>query len=270
MTSEPARGLRPPAAPPPPPATPAEAPPPGDASYAEAYAAGYGEGVRDSLREVLTHAARGHTTAEIRILVESRIARIPEEVELKRRSLTQPPRRPAWGALLRAPGPVPPAPAAAPTAGPAAPPAPFAPGTAYLFREEQPREGIRFAREVAGRHGRILWVSPERPPDLGLPADRISFLPPRARPATGEEGGGPGEIAGRIRSSPADDGAVLAYVDALEYFATEFGAETTVRFATWLASWARETGATVVVSLDPKSLPEREFSRLQRAFGVLR
>lgn len=262
MTGPPARGARA--------AAPPELPPTGDASFADAYAAGYGEGVRESLREVLQHASRGHTAAEIRILVESRIARIPEEVELKRRSLTQPPRRPAWGALLRPPGPVPfpVADPGAPAAG--APPEPFTPATSYLFREERPRESIRFAREVAARHGRALWVSAEAPPDLGLAPERVLFVRPAARSAGGEPGGGPGEIAGRIRGVPSDAGPVLAYVDALEFFVTEFGVETTVRFGTWLGTWAREAGSTCIVSMDPRSLPERELVRLQRAFNVLR
>ncbi|MGI0151647.1 MAG: hypothetical protein ACREC5_06910, partial [Thermoplasmata archaeon] len=226
-------------------------PEPGDTAYADAYAAGFGEGLRESLREVLQHAARGHTTAEIRILVESRIARIPEETELKRRSLVSPPRRPAWGALLRPPAPVAPEPPSAPGPGASAG---WQPGTSYLFREERPREGIRFAREVADRHQRIVWVSHDDPPALGVPGERVVSVRPSARPPGGSAGAEPGEIAGRVQRARTEGGPVLAYVDALEFFVTEFGSEPTVRFATWLGTWARESGSTCILSVDPGTL----------------
>ena len=70
---------------------------PADEEFARTYAAGYEEGVRSALREVLQHASRGHTAQELRILIESRLARLSEEVELKRKGLLAPPRRPAWG-----------------------------------------------------------------------------------------------------------------------------------------------------------------------------
>ena len=53
-----------------------------DEEYARTYADGYEEGVRSALREVLQHASRGHTAQELRILIESRLARLEEEVEL--------------------------------------------------------------------------------------------------------------------------------------------------------------------------------------------
>ncbi|MCI4318467.1 MAG: hypothetical protein L3J96_08005, partial [Thermoplasmata archaeon] len=94
--------------------TPGRAATPPDEESANAYADGYGEGLREAFREVLQHASRGHTAQELRILIESRLARWREDVEVKRKSLLGPPRRPSWGPLLRPP--VPP-PTAAPWVG---------------------------------------------------------------------------------------------------------------------------------------------------------
>ena len=247
--------------------TPAERPT-GDSAYADAYAAGYGEGLREALREMMQHASRGHTAAELRILLESRLARVAEDTELKRRSLTAPPRRPAWGPLLRSP-------TGAPSGLSAGAPSDALPawsaGGSYLFREERPAAGIRFVRRIADRHAQLLWVSADDPPELALAPERASHVRPSARPtADGTTvGTGPGEVAGAIQRATERGGPVLVYLDALEFFLTEYGTEPTLRFATWLGSWAKETGSTAVVSVDPGTMEERDRRRLQRAFGTL-
>lgn len=261
MSAEPRRDSRP--------AAPAERAA-GDSAYAEAYAAGYGEGLRESLKELLQHASRGHTAAELRILVESRLARVEEDIELKRRSLTGPPRRPSWGSLLRPPGSTLPAAAPAPsTPGLGAHPPPgFSPGTSYLFREDRPRLGPSFARQVAPRHDGVLWVSREEPE---LPELRVTILRPSAQ-AAGEASsplGGPGEVAGAVLRANHDAPRLLVYVDTFDYFASEFGTEPTIRFAGWLGTWASEQAGCVVVSIDPATMQERDFRRLQRAFNIL-
>ncbi len=237
----------------------------GDETYADGFAAGYGEGLREGLREVLGHVTRGHTVAELRMLVESRLARIHEDVELKRKSLTNPPQRTPWTALLRTPRPAP-----RPVGEPALPE--FAFGRSYLFREERPDRALAFLRRVAPEHARVLWVSQQPPPELGGGgADRVVPIRPTAR-AGGDgsvPGVGPGEIAGRIQTLCGGGPPVVVFSDALEYLLSEYGPETTVRFAMWLPPWAQESGGTAIVSLDPGTMAEQDLRRVQKAFTSL-
>ncbi len=261
MTDEPRRDARPvPLAPPPRTA--------GDDAYADAYAAGYGEGIRESLREVLGHASRGHTVAEIRMLIEGRLARVAEDIELKKKGLTGPPQRTEWRALLKPPPR--PAPVAVPAAaGPVVGPE-WALGGSYLFREERPERGPEFVGRNAARHEGVVWVSHQPPPDLGLPADRVTHLRPTGRLAAGGQTPiGPGEAAGQIQAVHDRLGSILVYTDAIEYLLTEHGADPTVRFATWLAPWAQENRSTAVVSLDPGTMEERDLRRVQKVFSHL-
>jgi len=240
-------------------------PPPADEEYARAYAAGYEEGVRGALRETLEHITRGHTPQEIRMLTASRLARLTEEVDLKRRSLLAPPRRPAWGSLLR-----PPAPARAwtgPVTGAAAPPVHLPAGRSLLVREERPHRAVEILRANAANFPRVALVS-MRPPEVpGLPAEhRIDLTVGGASDAPGSGALTPGEISGRLRDPTEAPGGALVYVDALEYLATEHTLETTVKFVHWLVTQAQETGSALLVSFDPRSLDVRDVSRLERAF----
>jgi hypothetical protein len=239
---------------------------PTDEEYARAYATGYEEGVRSALREVLGHASRGHTTAELRMLVESRLARLSEEVDLKRRGMLAPPRRPAWGALLRPPT------AARPWLSPVGP-APsvtavrIGPGRSVLVREARPDHALEILRANAAEFPRIAIVSLHPPALAEIPPDhRVEISPtegpggPAAGPPT------PGEISGRLRAPTEAPGGALVYVDALEFLATEHTLDLTLRFVNWLVTQAHETGSALLVSFDPRSLDLKEASRLERAF----
>ena len=251
------------------------APPPddeprADEEYARAYAAGYEEGVRGALRETLEHVTRGHTPQEIRMLTASRLARLPEEVELKRKSLLAPPRRTAWGSLLR-----PPAPARA-WAGVApagtAPVFRLLPGRSLLIREERPLRAVEVLRANASHFPRVALVS-MRPPELpGVAAAQRLDLTVGAGGTSDDPGQGrlsPGEISGRLRDPTEAPGGALVYVDALEFLATEHSLETTLKFVHWLVNQAQETGSALVVSFDPRSLEVRDMSRLERAFETV-
>jgi hypothetical protein len=244
--------------------------PPADEEFARTYAAGYEEGVRSALREVLQHASRGHTAQELRILVESRLARLGEEVDLKRKGLLGPPRRPAWSALLRAPQP------ARPWSGPqtsgAAVPLRLTPGRTVLVREERPARALAILHDSSNAFPRVALVS-QRPPEvLGLPADRRVDIDVAATSA-GEAGGsarlGPGEIGGRLRESAEAPGGALVYVDALEYLASEYSLDTTLKFVHWLVTEVEETGSALLVSFDRRSLDLKEMSLLERAFETV-
>jgi hypothetical protein len=248
--------------PPPPPETP-----PADEEYARSYAAGYEEGVRGALRETLEHISHGHTPQEIRMLTASRLARLPEEVELKRKSLLAPPRRPAWGSLLR-----PPAPARAwhgPAPAASAPPFRLLPGRSVLVREERPSRAVDILRANAAAFPRVAIVS-MRPPELpGIPVNRRLVLTVGGSGASDDPNQGrltPGEISGRLRDPTEATGGALVYVDALEFLATEHTLDTTLKFVHWLVTQAQETGSALVVSFDPRSLDVRDVSRLERAF----
>ena len=233
--------------------------PPADERAAHAFADGYGEGLRDALRDVLQHVSRGHLPQELRWLIESRLARVPEEVELKRRALLGPPRRVAWDALLRAPSPV-----SAPE-----PPAPtldqVLEGTGVLFREDRPTLAIQY---LAGRWkslGRVLAVA--RPPgaELPVPPERLTLLPI----GSDQELRDPGEAAGRIHAI-LSEGAAVVYLDCVEFLVREFGADITLRFVEWLMGEVRSASGLLVVSVDPSTLEAIAFRRLQRLFPTVR
>jgi len=254
------------------PETPGAASPPGeeppaDEEYARVYAAGFEEGIRSALREILLHSSRGHTAQELRMLAESRLARLSEEVDLKRKSLLAPPRRPAWGALLRPPPHTTTRAWVAPVGG-TLPPVRVAAGVSVLVREERPAKALELLRGNAGLFPRVVVVS-LHPPELpGVPANRRIDIAPRQE---GPAEGGPSrlrlsELGGRLREPTEAAGGALVYVDSLEYFVSEEGAETTVRFAHWLVGQVQTTHSSLLVSLDTRALDTKDASRLERAF----
>jgi len=204
------------------------------------------------------------------MLTASRLARLAEEVELKRKSLLAPPRRTAWGSLLRPPAPARPWTGPVPGANAAA--IRLAPGRTLLVREERPARAIEVLRANATAFPRVAIVS-MRPTEVpGLSDDRrLELTVGGAGSPAGTGGAGltPGEISGRLRDPTEAGGGALVYVDALEYLATEHGLETTVKFVHWLVTQAQETGSALVVSFDPRSLDVRDVSRLERAFETV-
>ena len=244
--------------------------PPADEEYARAYAAGYEEGVRNALRETLEHISRGHTPQEVRMLTASRLARLSEEVELKRKSLLAPPRRPAWSSLLRPPAPA--RPWTGPVPGATAASVRLLPGRTLLVREERPARALEVLRANAGAFPRVATVSMRVPELPGIPPSHrvdLTVGGPGSAEAPGAAGLTPGEISGRLRDPTEAPGGALVYVDALEYLATEHGLEVTVKFAHWLVTQAQETGSALLVSFDPRSLDVRDVSRLERAFETV-
>ena len=244
--------------------------PPADEEYARAYAAGYEEGLRGALRETLEHVSRGHTPQEIRMLTASRLARLSEEVELKRKSLLAPPRRPAWGSLLRPPAPA--RPWTGPVPGASVTSLHLLPGRSLLVREERPAKAVDILRANAPAFPRVAVVS-TRPPEIpGLAPDRRVEIPVVGAASPDSPTGrslSPGEISGRLRDPTEASGGALVYVDALEYLATEHGLELTVRFVHWLVTQAQETGSALLVTFDPRALDVRDVSRLERAFETV-
>jgi hypothetical protein len=202
-------------------------------------------------------------------LIESRLARLSEEVELKRRCLLAPPRQPAWAALLRPPTPVRPWGGPSATEAPAPPPAPLhlGAGTSCLVKEERPVRAVEALRENAKRFPRVVLVS-LHPPDL-------PEVPPDQRIVVAVAGGGegpnaapmaPGEMGGRLREQTQAPGGALIYIDALEFLATEHSFELTLRFVHWLVNQVGESGSALLVSFDPRVLDVKDMSRLERAF----
>jgi hypothetical protein len=232
---------------------------PADEEYARTYAAGYEEGVRTAIREMLAHASRGRTNQELRALLQSRLASLSEEVELKRRSLLAPPRARPFGDLARAGRAAEPLPARAPGV------APVAPRATVLVREARPERAIELLLASRPRFPRVALVS-LRPPDLAGPGPEAVAISVRsAGPGSGHLA--PGEVAGRLREPLAAPGGSLVYVDALEFFVGEEGPEVTLRFARWLIEQVQATGSALIVSYDPRALAPTDASRLERLFG---
>jgi len=234
---------------------------PADETFANAYAAGYEEGIRSALREVLAHASRGRTNQELRALVQGRLARLSEEVDLKRRSVLAPPRPQPFGELAR--------PSRAgltlPSASAARPPA-VGPGETVLVREVRPERAVDLLLASRGGFPRTVLVSP-RPPDLGSgPGETVAV--PVARSSSPSAGYvAPGQVAGKLRELLERSGATLVYVDALESFVLTDGPEVTLRFVGWLVEEVGRRGSALIVSYDPRSLVGTDVGRLERLFG---
>lgn len=240
---------------------------PADEEYARAYAAGYEEGVRGALRETIEHVGHGHTPQEIRMLAASRLARLTEEVDLKRKSLLAPPRGTAWGSLLRPPAPA--RPWTGPVGASSRPAVHLRPRYSLLVREERPNRAVEILRANANVFPRVALVS-MRPPEVPglLPDHRLEFVVGGSGAADGPSAGAPspGEISGRLREPTEAPGGALVYVDALEFLATEHSLDTMVKFVHWLVNQVQETGSALLVSFDPRALDIRDVSGLERAF----
>ncbi|MFZ0830518.1 MAG: hypothetical protein WCB18_04770 [Thermoplasmata archaeon] len=243
-------------------APPGEGAPP-DEDYADAYSEGYGEGLREAFREVLSHVGRGHTVGEIRVLVESRLARIRDDVASKRRNVLGPPRRPAWGALLRPPTSNRPVPDSLPH---------LARGNSYLFREDRPSHALTFVGRAGGEYGRILCITTRPPEFVGVPKNRVEILR-LALPSPGStisEGElDPGGLGGRIKEATEAKGGALVYFDVLEVMGTEYSMDTTLKFVNFVTAQVANTGSVFVASVDPGTLEDRDLRRLQRSFNIV-
>jgi hypothetical protein len=229
-----------------------------DEAFADAYSQGFGDGLRDGLKELLQHASRGHTAAELRLFIESRLARVPEEIEFKRRSALAPPPKTSWGTLGRTPTP------AAPVAAPA-----LVFGSSYLVLEERPARALEMLRRSIGKYPRLVVIS-LHPPDLETTApgrvELIRLGPSGPGGRTDDHGPTPGEIGGRVREATEKEGGAVVYIDGVEFLITEFGVETTLRFVNWLTTQASHTASVLVASADPQTLTSGDLHRLQRAF----
>jgi hypothetical protein len=238
--------------------------PPADEAYARTYAAGYEEGLRTALRELLAHASRGRTNQELRALIQSRLARLAEEVDLKRRSLLGPPPPQPFGELLRGPrsaGLVGGAPHPPPGVHP-----PLAPKETVLVREARPERAVELLRLSRAGFPRLALVS-LRPPALGDPNVETVTVPVREAGGASSTHLALGEVAGRLRAPMEAPGGALVYVDALEFFVSEEGPEVTWRFARWLVGAVQASASALIVSYDPRALEGTDASRLERLFG---
>ncbi|HYB62864.1 MAG TPA: hypothetical protein VEE86_00370 [Thermoplasmata archaeon] len=235
--------------------------PPADEEYARTYAAGYEEGLRTALRELLAHASRGRTNQELRALIQSRLARLAEEVDLKRRSLLAPPRARPFGELLRGPSSV-----GFPAGRTGGAPGPVAARATVLVREARPERAVELLRSSRAAFPRLVLVS-LRPPELGDP--KVETIVVAVRDPGGSSAGhlSPGEVAGRLREPLEAPGGALVYVDALEFFVGEEGPEVTLRFARWLVEEVQSRASALIVSYDPRALAGTDASRLERLFG---
>ncbi len=193
-------------------------PAPGE-EYAQDYSDGYAEGLREAFREILRHASRGHTAQELRLLIESRIAQIREDVEIKRKSLLIPPRTPIWGTRPR-----PPSTSAAELRTDLEVATALA-GNSYLFFETRPNRAIACLLRSHTSFPRLIVISQHPPPLPGIPSQKVSVLR-LGSPDLGHESEsgvlGPGEIGGRVKSQMEDHSGALVYLDALEFLGTEY------------------------------------------------
>ena len=110
------------------------------------------------------------------------------------------------------------------------------------------------------------------PPSVpGVPPERRIDLSPLGPPAADGTPGRTGlsELLGQLKGPTESAGGALVYLDAVEYYASEEGVETTIRALNWLLSHVRATGSALLVSFDARSLDPKEAARLERAFPTV-
>lgn len=237
---------------------------PADERIAGAYAEGYGEGIRDALREVL-QAVRSSTPQELRWQVQSRLARVAEEVELKRRSLLGPPPRDGWQ------------PARA-RAVPAIASAPSGPrltesleGGGVLFREARPSAAPEHVGAVWPQYGRVVVFGRPAEPPLPVPPESIRLLAV-GRMRAGDDAEAAPDLSAAAGRLPAilSEGPLLVYCDCLEYLAQEYTEEIAVRSIGWIVDRVRERAGWVVVTVNPDGLKPSNLASLQKIFRTVR
>lgn len=235
---------------------PSEGEPPADEEYARTYADGYAEGVRTALKDVLEHTSRGFAPYELRLLVQSRLARLGEEVELKRRSLLGPPRR-STAQLFHPPG-APPRPWSPESAPPR-----VVPGRSYLVKEATPSRALGLVATAAPEFPRVVLVSLNPPTLPSLPRDRREEI----RLADGGPAGGAtrmalGTLAGRLKE-PLAKGA-LVYLDAVEFLINAEGFDMVLNFLVWLNGQVGSGRAAAVICVNPDAFEARQVANLGR------
>lgn len=228
------------------------------------YSRGWGDGARDALHYVSRLIARGHTPAEIRVFVESRLAHLDEEVSLKRKTLTSAPNGIPVESLVR----VQPKGSGLRPAFP-----PVVPGYTYLFLEENRGVAREFLREVLPHTGRALAIT-RIPTDLRrlAPPSRLLLLHPGVEtsslegvePAEYTVSGLTGKVENFLARTPPP---ALLYVEAFEYLCTQNGFEIATRFAYWLHGRAQARQGILVMSMDPGAFSRAQIATVERDFN---
>lgn len=234
--------------------------PPADEERARRYAEGFGEGIRIALKDILQHISQGYSASELRLLVQGRLARLEDEVELKRRSMLGPPRSRADLLFASEPAPR--------TWSPPGGSVHVVPRQSYLVNEPRPSRAVALVEAAIADFPRTILLSLHPPTLPGLPAERrveLSLTQPSA-PGDAAHPIPLGQVGGRLRE--AMTGGALVYSDSLDFLWAEESTDTMVQFAVWLAEEARRSGSAVVVSIDAAALDLKQFARIQRAFSV--
>ncbi len=234
-------------------------PGPSDEEYARDYSDGYAEGVRSALREILAYAARGHTVAELRYLVQSRLAQLSDEVEHKRRTLLALPR---GGSAWRNP------------ARPLSSPRPWAgvggtvrvtPGRTYLVREAQPRRALELVGDAAASFRQVAAISAHAPTFPHVDPARVRAF---SLDTTGE--GPPIEsVGGDIRTFLKENPGTIVYFDGLEELHLHIGSAATLKFVQWLAQESQNARGALIAVVHPQMLDPKEEAQLEHFFQVL-
>ncbi len=236
------------------------------------YSRGYEDGTRETLREVVSFIARGHSASEVRLLAETRLDHPgaewrggPPRPQVNRRVPLE--------ALL--PG------RARAEAEPAPAPPSILPGYSYLFFETSPHLAPTFLVEVM-RKGMPLVAITRHPESLPPAPDPGRFL---ALHLVGEGAASEEANLSGVRSVEADtqtltgiverfregrDEPIACYFEALEYLNAEAGFDRTIRLIHWLNTAAQKGRGVLIVSTDPASLSASQLSALRRDFNFVR
>ena len=230
-----------------------------DEEYARNYTDGYAEGVRSALREILAYAARGHTIAELRYLVQSRLAQLPDEVDHKRRILLALPRGgSAWGSPTR----------------PLSPPRPWQgvggttrviAGRTYLVREAKPRRALEMVGDAAASFRRIITISANPPTFPRVDPDHVRTFSLAAT----DEGPSIESLGGDVRAFLNENPETIVYFDGLEELRLHVGSAAMLRFVQWLVQESQNARGALVAVVHPQTLDPKEQAALEHFFQVL-
>ncbi|MFQ5837935.1 MAG: DUF835 domain-containing protein [Thermoplasmata archaeon] len=149
------------------------------------------------------------------------------------------------------------------------------PGKAYLLEEEKPEHVVElFKRLGKGDKGLVVTrANPERLiREKGLKAARLLWLADRASPSDLYEVVAPSleRLMYTIEVHAREVPSAVVMIDGVEYLVDNNNFNAVLRFLRRLVDLASQTEATLLVSLSPRALSERELKILEREMEVFR
>jgi hypothetical protein len=239
------------------------------------YSRGYEEGARNVLMEVMSFVSKGHTSLEIRYLVETRLAHMGEETRERRqsRTLSAPRRIPLESLLPQKPH--------RESSIPRDEAAPLIqPGFSYLFLQGARSQSRQFLGSMLS-HGLPVVAITRLSQELVQYSPRGKLLVLHIDSRGGDDGNDDTLVGVRhvgadinkltgilVRFHERMGDQVGIYMESFEYLKSEYSFEVAIRLVHWLNTMTQKGDGVLAVSADPESMDKQQLSDLRRDFNI--